>query len=233
MSRMVFFDLDRTILAADSEITLARRLVAERAVPIWTMVKILVGYLRYRVTPSTDLLDLKYQLLKRLLAGRDVATLEAIARHVVQQELIGCLAPAGLEALKRHRALGDRLVLLSAAVDLIVEPIASALGIDTAVCTRLVREDSRFTGDVEGTMPMGIGKATALRETCERYGVDPRTAIAYADHYSDRHMLQIVGTQVVVNPGKKLSALARAKGWRIERWSAPGASSAQPLPVGR
>jgi HAD superfamily hydrolase (TIGR01490 family) len=229
---LVFFDLDRTMLAADSEMAFGRRLVAERAISLGTMLRILAGYLYYRASPGRDLHELKRRLLRQLVRDREVAILEAIAGEVVEQELLAALVPAGLAALAQHSDVGDRVVLLSAAVDIVVEPIARALDIDTVVCTRLVRKDGRFTGEVASPMPMGPGKATALSATCARLGVEPARAVAYADHYSDRHMLRLVGTAVVVNPERKLAALARAQGWRIERWPAPS-RNAQPLPAGR
>ncbi len=232
MDRMVFFDLDRTLLAVDSEMALGRRLAADRAISLRTTLRILAGYLYYRAAPSRDLQEMKRRLLRRLLRGREVAALEAVASKVVEDELLAALVPAGLLALERHSGAGDRIVLLSAAVDLVVEPIARALAIDTVVCTRLVRANGRFTGEVENPIPMGPGKAAALRVTCAGLGVDPARVVAYADHYSDRHMLRLVGTAVVVNPERKLRALARARGWRIERWPAPG-GSAQPVPTGR
>jgi alcohol-forming fatty acyl-CoA reductase len=232
MGRVVFFDLDRTLLAADSEIAVGRRLAAERAISLGTMLRILAGYLSYRAAPGREWHELKRRLLRQLLQDREVAALEAVAGEVVAHQLLRALAPAGLAALEQHREAGDRVALLSAAVDIVVEPIARALAIDTVVCTRLVREHGRFTGEVAGPMPMGPGKAAALRATCAQLGVDPARAVAYADHYSDRHLLQLVGTAVVVNPQRKLAALARARDWRIERWPAPG-GRVQPMPVGR
>jgi len=230
--RVVFFDLDRTMLAADSEIALGRRLAAERAISLGTMLRILAGYLSYRAAPGREWHELKRRLLRQLLQDREVAGLEALAGEVVAQELLAALVPDGLTALAEHRKAGDRVALLSAAVDIVVEPIARALAIDTVVCTRLVRANGRYTGEVAGPMPMGPGKAAALRATCAQLGVDPARAVAYADHYSDRHLLQLVGTAVVVNPRHKLAALARARGWRIEHWPAPG-GSVPPVPVGR
>jgi HAD superfamily hydrolase (TIGR01490 family) len=232
MSRIVLFDLDRTMLAADSEVALVRRLVAARAVPLGTMAAILRGYLRYRVAPGAELQEVKRTILRRLLAGRPVGELVAVADAVVADDLLPRLTPASLAALALHRDAGDRIALVSAAVDLIVEPVARALDIDLIACTTLARADGRFTGEVVGTMPMGSGKAEVLRALCAEHGGDPLDAVAYADHFSDRHMLELVGTPVVINPAKRMASFALARGWRIERWPGPQPAQGSAAPAG-
>jgi phosphoserine phosphatase len=55
-------------------------------------------------------------------------------------------------------------------------------------------------------------------------------AVAYADNWSDRALLERVGRAVVVRPGRRLRRLAMLRGWTIvnpqpprpDRRSAPG-----------
>jgi len=56
-------------------------------------------------------------------------------------------------------------------------------------------------------------------------------SVAYADNWSDRALLQRVGTAVVVHPHRKLNQLAKERGWHIARPRRP--SYSKPRDVGR
>ncbi|HEY8431454.1 MAG TPA: haloacid dehalogenase-like hydrolase, partial [Sandaracinaceae bacterium] len=63
------------------------------------------------------------------------------------------------------------------------------------------------------------GKVERARAWAAEHGVDLSRSVFYTDSVSDRPMLETVGEPRVVNPDPRLSALARRRGWPIERWS--------------
>ena len=66
----------------------------------------------------------------------------------------------------------------------------------------------------------GGGDAEAA---AERDGIDLSASYAYSDSATDRPMLEAVGHPVAVNPDRELLRAARAKGWEVRRFTAPGA----------
>ena len=56
------------------------------------------------------------------------------------------ILPGALAAIARHRAAGDRLVLLSASVDLYVPAIGRRFAFDQTICTEVAWQAGDWTG---------------------------------------------------------------------------------------
>ena len=138
--------------------------------------------------------------------------------------------PDGLARLRRHRALGHRTILITGALDFVVEPLRPLF--DEIVCAQLGQKDGLYTGRLEKLPPIGEARALILADYAESEGLRLDESIAYADSASDLPMLEAVGFPVAVNPEAKLAAIARRRGWHVEHW-AKAAGGAQPrLPLG-
>ena len=99
--------------------------------------------------------------------------------------------PDGFARVRRHRALGHRTVLITGALDLVVEPLRPLF--DTIVCARLGEVDGTFTGRLEELPPIGEARALVLAEYAEAEGLRLEESMAYADSASDLPMLEAVG----------------------------------------
>ena len=129
--------------------------------------------------------------------------------------------PAAIRRVRRHRDLGHRTVLITGALDFVVEPFSPLF--DHIVCPSLGTASGRYTGRLTATPPIGENRAQALRDYAQAEGLDLAECIAYADSTSDLPMLEVVGFPVAVNPEPKLASLARRRGWLVEHFSkAPG-----------
>lgn len=56
----------------------------------------------------------------------------------------------------------------------------------------------RSSGILIEIMAESVGKDTAVRDLCARYGVPPDQAVAFGDQFNDEDMLRAVGTPVVM-----------------------------------
>jgi HAD superfamily hydrolase (TIGR01490 family) len=140
--------------------------------------------------------------------------------------------PAGLRRVREHRALGHRTVLITGALDFVVEPLRPLF--DEIVCARLGETaDGRLTGELLQGPPTGEARALVLREYAAAEGLRLEQSVAYADSASDLPMLEVVGHPVAVNPEAKLSAIARKRGWHVEQWAKAPGGPRPLLPMGR
>ena len=217
-----FFDLDRTLVGVTSERALARRLLRAGLIGRLDLALIALGYARYDLAPPPPGGHgaAKRALVRRVFAGKPVAACEAAAARAVEEELTLALLPGALHEIACHRAAGRRVFVVSAALDLVAEPLAWLAGADGLACTRLARDGTgrTFTGEVLGQVPSGPGKAAALRRIAVNEGVDLCRSHAYGDHHDDGEMLAAVGHPVAVNPGPRLAAMAHAGAWRVVAW---------------
>jgi alcohol-forming fatty acyl-CoA reductase len=150
-----------------------------------------------------------------------VAQLEEDAAELFSRLVLTKSFPAGFRRVRQHRALGHRTVLITGALDFLVEPLRPLF--DDIVCARMGVVAGRYTGELEQVPPTGEARAIVLGDYAAAEGLRLEEAVAYADSASDLPMLEAVGFPVAVNPETRLSAIARKRGWLVEQWSkAPG-----------
>jgi len=139
--------------------------------------------------------------------------------------------PAGVRRVREHRALGHRTLLITGALDIVIEPLRPLF--DDIVCASMTTDaDGRFTGELQSSPPTGEARALVMADYAAAEGLRLDESVAYADSASDLPMLEAVGHPVAVNPEAKLAAIARRRGWHTEDWAkAPGASRPL-LPMG-
>jgi len=159
-----------------------------------------------------------------------VAQLEADATEMFSDLILMKSFPAAIRRVREHRRLGHRTVLITGALDFVVEPLAPLF--DDIVCAKLGVEHGRFNGELTDVPPTGESRAQALFDYADAHGLDLRESVAYADSTSDLPMLEVVGFPVAVNPETRLAALARKRGWLVEHFDkAPGAPKTL-VPIG-
>lgn len=152
---------------------------------------------------------------KAYLRGMDVATLEDEARAFVASEVEPALHAPAVARLRRHRAAGDAVVLLSGTLQPIAEELARRLDADEAIGSVCVDRGGRLTAQPPVRHPFGADKCALLDEICARRGVAVSAVAAYGDSRWDLPLLERVGTPVAVRPDPQLQATAEARGWEV------------------
>jgi HAD superfamily hydrolase (TIGR01490 family) len=154
--------------------------------------------------------------------GLDTADMRRLGQEALHAVTLRRIYPEGMRRIREHKRAGHRVLLLTGALDVVVEPLAELLEVDVD-CAHLLEVDGRLTGDLQSPPPAGEARATLLEEYAARHGCTLSESFAYADAISDLPMLEVAGTPVVVNPDARLSQVAAQRGWRVERWEmAPG-----------
>ena len=80
-------------------------------------------------------------------------------------------SPQAIRRVREHRALGHRTVLITGALDFIVEPIRPLF--DDVVCASLsVRPDGTYSGELTEVPPTGEARAQVLFDYADAEGID-------------------------------------------------------------
>ncbi len=154
--------------------------------------------------------------------GLDYAVMKGLGREALDAVTLRRIYPEGMRRIREHKRAGHRVLLLTGALDVVVEPLAELLEVEVD-CAHLLVRDGRLTSDLAAPPPAGEARGTLLEEYAARNGIVLSESFAYADSLSDLPMLELVGTPVAVNPDARLSQVAGQRGWRVERWRmAPG-----------
>src|SRR5438876_4532297 len=118
--------------------------------------------------------------------------MERLGEEALHAVTLRRIFPEGVRRIREHKRAGHHVLLLTGALDVVVEPLAELLEVDVD-CAHLLCRDGRLTGDLESPPPAGEARATLLEEYAARNGVVLADSFAYADSLSDLPMLGLVG----------------------------------------
>jgi len=209
----VVLDLDGTLVRGDTQRHLFLHCLTRGRLGPWGILVLLLGGLGHLLGLVGNR-AIKARLA-RALAGGDPAALEETAARWLRERPALAVRPALHARLAEHRRRGDALLLLSASLEPVVRVYARHLGIERVLATGLQVRDGQFTGRLAGVCPQGAEKARLLLDLARREGLNLERCWAYADRWSDRPLLALVGHPVAVGPGRRLARLARRLGWEI------------------
>lgn len=191
--RLIVFDVDSTLVQGEVIEMLAARAGAEGAVAAITE------------AAMRGELDFAQSLHQR------VATLAGLPASVIDD--VGAqlqLMPGARTTLRTLQRLGFRCGVVSGGFRRIIEPLARELNLDFMAANELEIVDGILTGRVVGPIVDRPGKATALRDFAEQFGVPMEQTVAVGDGANDIDMLAVAGLGIAFNAKPALREVADA-----------------------
>ena len=166
----------------------------------------------------------------RKYEGAPVLQIDEDSLEMFNEFILAKSFPAAIRRVREHRALGHRTLLITGALDFVVQPLKPLF--DEILAPSLEINNGRYSGRMTHVPPIGETRAAALRSYADENNLDLKESIAYADSTSDLPMLEAVGFPVAVNPETKLATLARRRGWLVENFQPISGSPKKTLPLG-
>jgi HAD superfamily hydrolase (TIGR01490 family) len=213
-----FFDLDRTLLRRSSALALApafrrRRIITRRMMieaAAWQVLFMLRGASHQSVRRAAE----DGLLLLRGHTPEDMRDLVAESMETVLRPLVYAQS---LDLVERHRRRGERVYIVSATLQEIVQAIADDLGFDGALGTVCEVVDGAYTGTAIRAL-----HAEAKADCIRTLDHDLAASTAYSDSHTDLPFLEAVGHPVAVNPDRALRKIAAARDWPILEFRGTG-----------
>ena len=228
------FDLENTLIA--SNVVESYSWLATRRLPDRDRLAFIAKTLREG--PGLLALDRKdrgdfLRFFYRRYEDAPVDQIDQDARELFSQLILTKSFPAGMRRVRQHRAMGHRTILITGALDFVVEPLRPLFDEIVAAKMDTKAGGTRYAGELLDTPPTGETRALVLQEYCDAEGLSIDEAVAYADSTSDLPLLEAVGFPVAVNPETRLAALARKRGWLVEHWEKAPGGPRPLLPISR
>ncbi|MEX2627590.1 MAG: HAD-IB family phosphatase [Ilumatobacteraceae bacterium] len=226
------FDLENTLIASNvvesySWLATRRLDTPERVKYALRALAEAPGLLKLDRRDRTDFLRHFY----RRYEDAPVAQIDADVRELFTNLIMTKSFPAGMRRVREHRRLGHRTILITGALDFVVESLRPLF--DEIVAAEMsVRPDGTYSGEMVSVPPTGEARAEILADYCRAEGLRLDESVAYADSSSDLPLFEAVGFPVAVNPETRLSAIARKRGWLVEHWSTASGGPKPLLPIG-
>jgi HAD superfamily hydrolase (TIGR01490 family) len=229
---VVFFDLDKTIIAGSSALAFSRPfrrsgLISRRA----ALRSVYAQLLLVLSGADADTMDILRRRITALCTGWEVAQIRAIVAETLHEIVEPLVYAEATELIAEHRAQGDEVVVLSASGLEVVEPIAALVGADRCLATRMGVAGGRYTGVIEYYC-YGEEKALAAAAIAAERGHRLEDCRAYSDSITDLPLLEAVGHPTAVNPDRALRREAVRRGWPILSFADPVALRSRFRPSG-
>lgn len=140
---LALFDFDGTITSKDSMLEFLKFSVGKtRYMIIMALFSPLIIYYIYF---KKDGENAKRMLLAFLFKGKSKATLSELGQTFAGNVIPGILFGQAMNAIEEHKKQGHRIVVISASLDIWLEPWAHKEKVEL-ICTRLEFSSGRFTG---------------------------------------------------------------------------------------
>lgn len=208
---LAFFDFDGTITTKDtfSDFMHFAASPARKAVCMVALAPLMFFYKAGWVSASTA-----RPFAARFAFGNfNAQKLRNLGKRYAAEVLPSCIRQRALEQIKWHQQQGDKVVVVSASLDVYLRPWCSGLGVEL-ICTCLEERGAKFTGRYVEKDCSGIQKALRIQSD---YDLGNFLDIyAYGDTSEDREML--------------LLANYRYYKWRELKGCPPDGVSFHPIP---
>jgi len=222
--RLAVFDLDHTLLAADSDYLWGQFLVEQGRVDREAYER---ENLRFYEAYKAGTLNIEEfcSFSLKPLAEHDTETLYAWRRQFIREKIEPVVATGTPALLERHRAEGATLLITSATNRFITEPIAELLGVEHLIGTDPEMREGRYTGRVAGLANFQAGKVVRLKAWLDAQPQPYSHITAYSDSRNDLPLLEMAHQAVAVDPDDVLRAEAERRGWPVISLRTPPASA--------
>src|SRR5260221_10742962 len=103
--------------------------------------------------------------------------MKGLGREALDAVTLRRIYPEGMRRIREHKRAGHRVLLLTGALDVVVQPLADLLEVEVD-CAHLLVRDGRLTGDLESPPPAGEARRPPLE------GYPARTGLLLAEELS-------------------------------------------------
>lgn len=218
--KLAIFDFDGTLFPKDTLPYLLKqwnKLHYSKTKYIKTYISLITLYLKYKSGIKSKL---SREQMKLIAMERFNGIFEDMTEHDIKAYFHKCAK--GLEGLLNRsvvsevedaRLNGYHTVLLSGSYDCLLNNISEYFKFDTVIGTKMHFNNNLYDLSKELEVISGETKVKRIQEKFE--SIDWEASRAYADSFSDIHILKSVGQPIAVNPDTKLRAIATELSWRI------------------
>lgn len=200
--RLVLFDFDGTLTKVDSF-----GAFLWFAVPL---VRLILGCMKLLfLLPALFFIDrdlraerAKALILNTFLGGKDRKALQKLGLSFYQHRLSSMLRPHVMQMLRQYRDVGDTVVVVSASMDIWLQPFCEAERI-SLICTVLAYEEDKFLGALATLNCNREEKARRIRDAydLQKYSL----IIAYGNSSGDAAMFALAHENWYCHPNGELS----------------------------
>ena len=183
---LALFDFDGTITKKDTLKEFIKYAVGKEKyyIGLLFLSPMLLLYL-FKIIPNYKA---KENLIKYFFEGWDIQDFKNIAERYSLDEVDTIVYPSALKKIQWHKDNGDKVVVVSASINLWLEPWCKKNNL-YLLSTKLEIKNNKITGNLDGANCYGLEKAILVKKSLNLDSY--HTIYAYGDSKGDRELLAL------------------------------------------
>lgn len=210
---LVVFDLDHTLLTANSSFRFGVYLYRQKKIPFWTLLACLNDYIRHK-WGRVSIQTIHAKSFKRLFKGKALASIHQDVDKFLTETLASLLYLPVVQRLKSAQASGEKVIILSSSPDFLVREIARRLQVQEWQATTYQIDKMGNFVSISHVME-GLDKAVYIKQRADQLSIPLSSLTVYSDSYLDLPILNIAGRAIGVVPDSHLKRICLQNGWEI------------------
>ncbi|HIK31300.1 MAG TPA: HAD-IB family hydrolase [Oscillatoriales cyanobacterium M59_W2019_021] len=181
------FDFDETLTDRDSLFPFLKQVVGTWRF-YWGLLVLSPILLAYglRLIPNWKA---KEAVLRYFIGGLSVDRLQTLSQDFARKTISKLLRPEALKRLQWHQKQGHMTILVSASLEVYLQPWAKEIGFDRVLGTQLEILENRVTGRIRGKNCHGREKVDRLQDVLGN--LSQYSIYAYGDSSGDKQLLEV------------------------------------------
>ena len=211
---LTIFDLDETLIAADSDPEWGQFVVDKGLVDAQIHKKKNDDFYALYKAGQLDI-DEYLQFSCSVLTQYSIEDLHRFRSEFVAQRILPIILDKAQDLVKKHRQLGDTLLVITSTIEFVTRPIVDEFGIDILIAPDPEIVSNRYTGRIVGVPSFAAGKVTRLEQWLANRQDSLEGSSFYSDSHNDLPLLRLVDNPVAVDPDPILRKKAEENQWPI------------------
>ncbi len=211
---LTIFDLDETLIAADSDHEWGQFVVDKGLVDAQKHKKKNDDFYEQYKAGQLDI-DEYLQFSCSVLTQHSIEDLHRFRSQFVAQRILPIILDKAQTLVKKHRQLGDTLLVITSTIEFVTRPIVDEFGIDILIAPDPEIVSNRYTGRIVGVPSFAAGKVTRLEQWLANRQDSLEGSSFYSDSHNDLPLLRLVDNPVAVDPDPILREKAEENQWPI------------------
>ena len=212
MNELVIFDLDDTLLCADSEFHFTKYIVKQGMLDKDFYLKKIKAFDKDYRSGNLNFKDYMRFLLYPLI-GKSESEVDSLVTSFINSSKAILIDDLTFELLEKHKK--DDVLIASGALDFIVKGFANYFGVEEFLGTRTEFVANKVTGETTGEPNFEKGKLTHVSEWCRKKNTNLERATFYTDSIHDLPLVEKCKNSIVVSPDEKLKQHAEINNLQI------------------
>jgi len=207
------FDMDHTITWKNSGLTSVQFARRHGMVPTLFLLKGILKIALYRFSLMN--IESWYERNMEMLTGLTLDDMDRFSEQWFQEMVRGVIYREAVDLIRSHKEKGHKIAIISNAPEFFVKPLATTLGIDDIICTRVEIKGSVLTGKLIKPLCYGEGKRGYAVMWARENNVDLGKSYFYTDSFYDIELMKFIGFPIAVNPDRKMKKAALQNSWPV------------------